>query len=273
MILYLKKDGIQLLLLYLGRLIICTPENRYDIKSGARLTFGGKNKKNHKITKIAPFIKYLSKIIFFLLIIGLFWCLNTPDGLFLNTPKAQAASSVQENLDLVKAVVDNFSPLPSSSQSTDDISVSFTPDGFLAKPLVAETSVTKEEKVNKKTILLKKSFTTSQTGVKVASSTSSRSFPFGYCTYYAAQRRFVPWSGNAITWLSGARSFNYATGAIPQPGAIIVTNEGGRTGHVGYVESINGDQITISEMNYRGFGIISSRTISAAYGRILGYIY
>ena len=107
----------------------------------------------------------------------------------------------------------------------------------------------------------------------VSAGTDAHYFPYGYCTYYAAQRRFVPWSGNAISWLSGAQSFGFATGSTPQVGAIIVTSEGGKTGHVGIVDGVQGDQITITEMNYRGWGIISSRTISASYGPIMGYIY
>jgi len=87
-----------------------------------------------------------------------------------------------------------------------------------------------------------------------------------------ASQRPIPWRGNAGTWLSGARAAGFATGDTPQVGAIIVTSESA-AGHVGIVSAVNGDQITITEMNYHGFGVISSRTISTSYGAIKGYIY
>lgn len=101
----------------------------------------------------------------------------------------------------------------------------------------------------------------------------SNSYPYGWCTYYVASRRNVPgqW-GNAGGWLGSARSAGYATGSSPQPGAIIVTGESGY-GHVGIVESVNGDTITTSDMNYNGWGVTSTRTISAGSPVIKGYIY
>ncbi len=97
-------------------------------------------------------------------------------------------------------------------------------------------------------------------------------FPYGYCTWYVSQRLYVPWSGNAGTWLAGARASGRATGRTPKTGAIIVTTES-RWGHVGIVEKVSGNLVTISEMNYAGFGIKSTRTISAKSGVIKGYIY
>jgi len=98
-------------------------------------------------------------------------------------------------------------------------------------------------------------------------------YPWGWCTWYAAYRRNIPsnW-GNAGQWLSAARSSGYATGYIPQPGAIIVTSESW-FGHVAYVEEVNGDMVTVSEMNYRGWGVVSRRTISRHSSFIKGYIY
>lgn len=55
-----------------------------------------------------------------------------------------------------------------------------------------------------------------------------------------------------------------AVGTEPRAGAVGTTTRGG-LGHVVYVESINGDgTINISEMNYKGWGIKSSRTTSAS---------
>jgi len=105
----------------------------------------------------------------------------------------------------------------------------------------------------------------------------SRVFPIGQCTWYVAQKRYVPWSGHAKSWLANARAYGFATGSSPQPGAIMVLSEGGWTGllygHVAYVESVHGQWVTISEMNYTGWGVKSVRTLHINDKRIRGYIY
>lgn len=98
-------------------------------------------------------------------------------------------------------------------------------------------------------------------------------FPYGYCTWYVAQKRFVPWGGNAGTWLYHAKAQGYATGRTPRPGAIMVTTENRYYGHVALVEKVNGDTITVSEMNYTGFAKKSTRTLSAKSRAIKGFIY
>jgi len=97
-------------------------------------------------------------------------------------------------------------------------------------------------------------------------------FPYGYCTWYVAQRKYVPWGGNAGAWLANARASGKATGRTPKAGAIIVTGES-RWGHVGIVEKVNGSSVTISEMNYAGFGKKSTRTINANSRTVKGFIY
>jgi surface antigen len=98
-------------------------------------------------------------------------------------------------------------------------------------------------------------------------------FPWGYCTWYAASKRGdVTWRGNAGTWLRNAQAQGRPTGRVPAKGAIIVTNESW-WGHVGVVESVQGDKVTISEMNYAGYGKVSTRTISNKSGVIKGYVY
>ncbi len=99
-------------------------------------------------------------------------------------------------------------------------------------------------------------------------------FPWGWCTYYVASRTNVPWTGNAGEWLTQAEDYHYNTGGEPQTGAILVENVG-RLGHVALVESVNRSNhtFTISEMNYKGFGIVSERTLPFNYGAIKGFIY
>jgi surface antigen/LysM repeat protein len=98
-------------------------------------------------------------------------------------------------------------------------------------------------------------------------------FPYGYCTWYVAQKRNVPWGGNAGTWIYHAKAGGYATGRTPKAGAIVVTTENRYYGHVAYVEKVSGGTITVSEMNYVGFGKVSRRTLSASDRAIKGFIY
>ncbi len=97
-------------------------------------------------------------------------------------------------------------------------------------------------------------------------------FPYGYCTWYVAQKRYVPWGGNAGAWLFNAKSMGYATGKKPKTGAIMVTSES-RWGHVALVEKVSGSKITVSEMNYAGWAKRSTRTLDAGSRVIKGFIY
>jgi len=100
----------------------------------------------------------------------------------------------------------------------------------------------------------------------------SHRFPWGQCTWYVAQRRYIPWGGNAKTWLQKAQQYGFATGNEPQPGAIVVTRDNPYYGHVAYVERVNESQIIISEMHL-GYGIQRVRAIPINSYTILGYIY
>lgn len=97
-------------------------------------------------------------------------------------------------------------------------------------------------------------------------------YAYGYCTYYVATRRGVPSSwGNANAWYYNAQASGYSVGYAPRPGAIAQTSGGwGGYGHVAYVESVNGDMVTVSEMNYAGWNRTTSRTVPASSFR---YIY
>jgi len=92
-------------------------------------------------------------------------------------------------------------------------------------------------------------------------------YDYGYCTWYVKNRRgaSIPNSlGNANTWYRRASGMGMAIGSAPRAGAVGTTDRGS-LGHVVYVESVNGDgTINISEMNYKGFGVQSSRTTSAS---------
>lgn len=98
-------------------------------------------------------------------------------------------------------------------------------------------------------------------------------FPSGYCTYYVASKRKITFGGNAKQWLTNAKSAGYQTGSTPAVGAVVVTTDSARYGHVAYVESVSGDSFTVSEMNYEGFGIVNKRTISKTSSSVRGFIY
>lgn len=97
-------------------------------------------------------------------------------------------------------------------------------------------------------------------------------FPYGYCTYYVATRRNIPWSGHAKSWLRNARVYGFATGTEPRPGSIVVTKESWY-GHVAIVEKVYPDRIVISEMNHLGWAKKSVRVLSRSSRLIRGYIY
>ena len=150
----------------------------------------------------------------------------------------------------------------------------------LAEATKAKIAAEKEAE-NKKQIALaaaKKAATkkkTSQSSVKLAIATpakpGSHTFYAGQCTSYVASKKTIPWGGNAGQWLNNAAAEGYKTSSAPKTGAIVVTNES-RSGHVAIVEAVKGDKILVSEMNYAGWGKITTREIPLKSGVIKGFI-
>ncbi len=103
------------------------------------------------------------------------------------------------------------------------------------------------------------------------------SYPYGYCTWWVAQKREVPSWGNAKDWLKNAQASGYpvclGSYCEPKPGAIVSLKTRHSLGHVAYVEEVKDGKIIISEMNYLGFGVVSKRSLKIGDPRILGYIY
>lgn len=109
----------------------------------------------------------------------------------------------------------------------------------------------------------------------------SRSFPYGHCTWYVAQQRYVPWSGHAKYWLANAQAMGYSVcyGSTCQSkvGAIVSLKDGGwmarAYGHVAYVTKVESNRFLVSEMNRIGWGKVSVRWISTGSSLIKGFIY
>ncbi|MDK7115202.1 CHAP domain-containing protein [Staphylococcus pettenkoferi] len=89
----------------------------------------------------------------------------------------------------------------------------------------------------------------------------------GQCTYYVFDKRaqigrpISTFWGDAKYWAQMAANEGFKVDHIPSVGAILQTTEGA-SGHVAFVETINIDgSIRITEMNFLGVYIVSSRTI------------
>lgn len=94
----------------------------------------------------------------------------------------------------------------------------------------------------------------------------------GWCTWWANKMRpdLPNGMGNARDYLRNARAAGMATGSVARPGAIFVSGESG-WGHVGYVESVSGGTMTVTEMNYVGRYVVNRRTTSTSIA--WGFIY
>ena len=102
--------------------------------------------------------------------------------------------------------------------------------------------------------------------------TYANSYASGQCTWYVACRRQIPphW-GNAASWYYHATSLGWSVGTVPAVAAVAWTSAG-FYGHVALVEQVsaNGSMVYVSEMNYRGVGVKSTRWVSSKQFK---YIY
>jgi surface antigen len=120
----------------------------------------------------------------------------------------------------------------------------------------------------------------SSSSVSPAVSGAANGFSYGYCTWWVAHKRPIPWRGNAYQWWWNARPFGFAEGATPRVGAVMVMGISGSSpqGHVAYVESVDPDgSFVVSEMNWwgvagGGWNRVDYRRITST-GGLLGFIY
>jgi len=109
-------------------------------------------------------------------------------------------------------------------------------------------------------------------GTMAADRTYPNSYARGQCTWYVAGRRQIPknW-GNANSWYYHAVWSGWSVGTTPAIAAIAWT-PAGAFGHVALVEQVSADgaRVLVSEMNYRGLGVKSTRWSAASAFK---YIY
>ena len=84
---------------------------------------------------------------------------------------------------------------------------------------------------------------------------------WGQCVWYVASKLPIPghWS-NASDWDEHARAEGYVVSPIPKVGSVAQMDDGWY-GHVGIVNSINGDMVELNEMNVFGVGIQDYRWV------------
>ena len=74
--------------------------------------------------------------------------------------------------------------------------------------------------------------------------------------------------GNANEWPDNASSAGIPQGSTPKVGSVAMYYDS-QTGHVAWVESVNGNSVTVSQYNYfqsqLGSGRYSSMTVDASF--------
>lgn len=116
---------------------------------------------------------------------------------------------------------------------------------------------------------------TSSAASSYARTSVGNKYAYGYCTWYAYERRpeIGSFWGNATSWAASARAAGFTVvQGVPRAGAIF--QYGGGYGHVGIVESVDAASGTmvISDMNgISGWGRVGTATV--AINKSWNYIY
>jgi len=189
-------------------------------------------------------------------------------GLSYTVQKSDTIDSIASKYKADKSKIISFNNLPANGDLTvgQDIII---PDG--QKEIIAPKPTTPT--AGSANIAARPYESFESAGKKISGPAGGgHDFPYGYCTWYVASKRNIPWSGNAGTWLYHAKSMGYATGRTPRVGSIMVSSESW-WGHVAIVESVSGGSFTVSEMNVKGWAKKDNRTIDTGSRVIKGFIY
>lgn len=150
-----------------------------------------------------------------------------------------------------------------NAEDIDENQLIIVPNGKMPQPPVGSRAKTNSRKVRRGNVQ----------PPKYINNGTGHIFPWGYCTWYVATKVHIPWGGNAKNWLANARAYGAVISNQPAAGAIVVTTDNPRYGHVAYVEKVENGKILVSEMNYEAFGKINTRWIPIGSKIIRGYIY
>ena len=109
---------------------------------------------------------------------------------------------------------------------------------------------------------------------------SGNRYALGNCTWYAYERRAAIgrpigslW-GNATNWAVSARAAGFTVNGTPAPGAIFQYGGGyGGYGHAGVVQSVDSEYLYVTDMNYAGYNVITSRKIPLSSTGHYSYIH
>jgi N-acetylmuramoyl-L-alanine amidase len=90
-------------------------------------------------------------------------------------------------------------------------------------------------------------------------------YDFGTCTWYVASQISIPnnW-GNANTWAYYAALSGWNVSSTPTVGAIAQTSGMSAWGHVAIVTAVNGNTITVSDMNDPYWDRVTTHTVSVS---------
>jgi surface antigen len=108
---------------------------------------------------------------------------------------------------------------------------------------------------------------------------TTNTYIYGFCTFWTAQRRIevgapIPnnW-GDAHDWDTGAKKIGYTVDHTPAKYAIMQT-DAGELGHVAFVEEVGPDgSWKVSEMNVKGWDILSDRTFKPQQAKDYNFIH
>lgn len=148
---------------------------------------------------------------------------------------AQAAVQAQETVTTETTTVQAPSVQAESPAQANTSSTQSTASSTTSSPTVTQSTTT--------------------AATTVSYSTSGNTYPVGQCTW--GVKSLASWVGNnwgnANQWGASAVAAGHSTGSTPAVGAVIVwPYDGGGYGHVAYVTSVSGSNITVMESNYAG---------------------
>lgn len=183
------------------------------------------------------------------------------DGVLHKASSNDTVPDIARRYGVKEDVVISYNALE-NAEDIEPGQIFIVPGGKLPTPVQPKPKTPNSGKVNPKGV----------TPPRQYSSGTGHIFPWGYCTWYVATKVHVPWGGNAKNWLANARAYGAVITNAPSVGAIVVTTDNRRYGHVALVEAVDDQGFTVSEMNYKKFGRVNTRWISKGSGIIRGFI-